>query len=171
MCRSKAETHNLVGYRQELAYTPGATSTDPKKSGFIFLYAFHQRTHSTAVSVAVDTPVRAPNMRATLFVYPPWRRSLCIGHEVVGVECAETAAWQLQRDAWLKFETSRELPAAGAAVGSRRQEFIPASTFDKKRLGYVFKTDAKGTGYYLDSKAIKVTIYVLIDDLVPHLPL
>ena len=73
---------------------------------------------------------------------------------MVGVECAETAAWQLQRDSWLKFETSQERPAGDKG---RRPEFIPASTFEKKRLGYVFKTDEKGTGYYLDSKAIKVT--------------
>ena len=76
---------------------------------------------------------------------------------MVGVECVESAAWQLQRDSWLKFETSQESPAAGAAGGGRRPEFIAAPTFEKRRQGYVFKTDAKGTGYYLDSTAIKVT--------------
>lgn len=82
------------------------------------------------------------------------RFPFALGHEVVGVEAAETAAWQLQRDAWLKFETSQQ-PAA-AAGNERRPGFIPAPTFDKKRSGYVFTTDDKGTGYYLDTNAIKV---------------
>lgn len=76
------------------------------------------------------------------------------GHEVVGVEGAEAAVWQLQRDAWLTFQTSqvRAPPDASDA----RKDFIPASTFGGAREGYVFKTDSKGTGYYLDSKSFKV---------------
>lgn len=89
------------------------------------------------------------------------------GHEVVGVECAESAAWQLQRDSWLKFETSQGSPAAGGAADGRRPEFIAASTFERRRHGYVFKTDAKGTGYYLDSKAVKVTTVVVVGYIAP----
>lgn len=78
------------------------------------------------------------------------------GHEVVGVEGCETAAWQLQRDAWLKFQVSQHSSQGVASDGQK--EFIPAQTFDKKRTGYVFKTDTQGTGYYLDKKPLKVTL-------------
>lgn len=75
------------------------------------------------------------------------------GHGVVGVDGVEAAAWQLQRDSWLRFEVSHEQPAS---VGGSRPTFIPSPTFQKRRSGYVFKTDSMGTGYYLDTKAIKV---------------
>lgn len=77
------------------------------------------------------------------------------GHEVVGVEGCETAAWQLQRDAWLKFQVSQHASQGVASDGQKR--FIAAPTFGKKRTGYVFKTDEQGTGYYLDAKPLKVT--------------
>lgn len=76
------------------------------------------------------------------------------GHEVVGVDGVEAAAWQLQRDSWLKFETTQQEPAATGS--SNGPSFIAAPTFEKRRSGYVFKTDTMGTGYYLDTKAIKV---------------
>lgn len=76
------------------------------------------------------------------------------GHEVVGVDGVEAAAWQLQRDSWLKFETTQQEPSA-AGTGNRPR-FIAAPTFEKRRSGYAFKTDTMGTGYYLDTKAIKV---------------
>lgn len=76
------------------------------------------------------------------------------GHEVVGIEGCEAAAWQLQRDAWLNFQVSQEPPRGGGSDG--RQDFIPASTFEKQRAGYVFKTDERGTGYYLDIQPLKV---------------
>ncbi|CAM9435400.1 unnamed protein product, partial [Scytosiphon promiscuus] len=76
------------------------------------------------------------------------------GHEVVGVDGVEAAAWQLQRDSWLNFETA-QLEPSGAGDG-KRPGFIAAPTFQKRRSGYVFKTDALGTGYYLDTKGIKV---------------
>lgn len=75
------------------------------------------------------------------------------GHEVVGVEGCETAAWQLQRDAWLKFQVSQHASQGVASDGQKR--FIAAPTFGKKRTGYVFKTDEQGTGYYLDAKPLK----------------
>lgn len=75
------------------------------------------------------------------------------GHEVVGVDGVEAAAWQLQRDSWLKFEVTHREPSS---VGGNRPSFIPAPTFQKRRSGYVFKTDSMGTGYYIDAKAIKV---------------
>lgn len=65
------------------------------------------------------------------------------------------SAWQLQRDAWLKFEVSQQHSQGDDSSGARAA-FIPAPTFDKKRVGYVIKTDAQGTGYYLDSKPFKV---------------
>lgn len=77
------------------------------------------------------------------------------GHEVVGVDGVEAAVWQLQRDSWLKFETFQAEPSAESS--GRRPGFVPAPTFEKMRLGYVFKTDTQGTGYYLDKKAVKVT--------------
>lgn len=77
------------------------------------------------------------------------------GHDVVGVDCVEAAAWQLQRDAWLKFEVDQvTTPGAG---GGKRPDFIAAPTFVEERSGYVFKTGDKGTGYYLDAKVIKVS--------------
>ncbi|CAM9156361.1 unnamed protein product, partial [Ectocarpus sp. 6 AP-2014] len=75
------------------------------------------------------------------------------GHEVVGVDGVEAAVWQLQRDSWLKFETFQAEPSAESS--GRRPGFIPAPTFEKRRSGYVFKTDTLGTGYYLDKKAVK----------------
>lgn len=81
------------------------------------------------------------------------------GHEVVGVEGAEAAAWQLQRDAWLTFQTSQVHAPPNAS--DARKEFIPASTFGGAREGYVFKTDSKGTGYYLDNKSFKVRKYLI----------
>eukprot|EP00752_Nemacystus_decipiens_P009891 g8824.t1 len=74
------------------------------------------------------------------------------GHEVVGVDGVEAAAWQLQRDSWLKFEVTHREPSS---VGDNRPMFIPAPTFQRRRSGYVFKTDSMGTGYYLDAKAVK----------------
>lgn len=87
------------------------------------------------------------------------------GHEVVGVDGVETAAWQLQRDAWLTFEVSQEHAQTNSSAtreDRRRPDFIAAPTFDRTRAGYVFKTDTEGTGYYLDAKAIKVNNYVEI---------
>lgn len=75
------------------------------------------------------------------------------GHEVVGVDGVEAAAWQLQRDSWLKFEVTHKVPSS---VVGNRPSFIPAPTFLKRRSGYVFKTDSMGTGYYIDAKAVKV---------------
>lgn len=73
----------------------------------------------------------------------------------MGVDGVEAAAWQLQRDSWLKFEITQQEPSA--AGSSNRPRFIASPTFEKRRSGYVFKTDTMGTGYYLDKKAIKVT--------------
>lgn len=78
------------------------------------------------------------------------------GHEVVGVDGVEAAAWQLQRDSWLKFEITQQEPSGAGC--SNRPRFIAAPAFEKKRSGYVFKTDTTGTGYYLDRKSIKVIL-------------
>lgn len=73
----------------------------------------------------------------------------------MGVDGVEAAAWQLQRDSWLNFETA-QLEPSGAGDG-KRPGFIAAPTFQKQRSGYVFKTDTLGTGYYLDTKGVKVS--------------
>lgn len=78
------------------------------------------------------------------------------GHEVVGVDGVEAAAWQLQRDSWLKFEVTHREPSSS---GGNRPSFIPAPTFHQRRSGYVFKTDSMGTGYYVDTKAVKVIFH------------
>ena len=78
---------------------------------------------------------------------------------MLGVEGIEAGAWQLQRDAWLKFVVSQVQPtlAAGPGGDEKAPAFIAAPTFDKQRPGYVFKTDSEGTGYYVDNaKPIKV---------------
>ncbi len=74
----------------------------------------------------------------------------------MGVDGVEAAAWQLQRDSWLKFEVSQQRPSATGA--NNRPAFIAAPTFEKRRSGYVFKTDTMGTGYYIDAQAIKVIL-------------
>lgn len=99
-------------------------------------------THIAASNKAIDYP--------NLLLY-----SLA-GNEVVGVDGVEAAAWQLQRDSWLKFEVSQRQPSVTGT--KNRPTFIAAPTFEKRRSGYVFKTDAMGTGYYIDAKAIKVIL-------------
>ncbi|CAN0378209.1 unnamed protein product, partial [Discosporangium mesarthrocarpum] len=79
------------------------------------------------------------------------------GHEVVGVEGVEAAAWQLQRDSWLSFRTSelKVPPASSAAdLAGARPGFIAASKFEGAKRGYVFKMGEEGLGYYLDTTVV-----------------
>lgn len=101
---------------------------------------------------AQDVHIVASNSSSCL---PKLLLSPLAGNEVVGVDGVEAAAWQLQRDSWLKFEVSQQRPST---AGTNRPAFIAAPTFEKRRSGYVFKTDAMGTGYYIDAKAIKVIL-------------
>lgn len=69
---------------------------------------------------------------------------------------------------FLQQATSQRQPTATTTTPTRstaqpRAEkpaayFIAAPKFDKERTGWVFKTDKKGTGYYLDQKVTQVDV-------------
>ncbi|CAM9456931.1 unnamed protein product [Choristocarpus tenellus] len=78
------------------------------------------------------------------------------GHEVVGVDGVEAAAFQLQRDSWLNFRSSNLTVPPPDGNSKSSAHYIAATTFEGERPGYVFKTGDEGLGYYRDNISIKI---------------